>query len=69
MLLRYSFQLESEAAGIETAISAVLDRGYRTVDLVTPGQTPVSTSEMGHQVVEAVKESASTAAKAKRESA
>lgn len=56
MLLRHSFQLEGEAACIETAVIKVLDRGDRTADLVLPGQIPVSTSEMGHRVVEAVKE-------------
>jgi 3-isopropylmalate dehydrogenase len=69
MLLRHSFPLESEAHCIESAVSAVLDQGYRTGDLVIAGQTAVSTSEMGHQVVEAVKESAaSTAVAAKKES-
>ncbi|MGA7906139.1 MAG: 3-isopropylmalate dehydrogenase [Candidatus Sulfotelmatobacter sp.] len=68
MLLRHSFQLESEAGCVEKAVSAVLDRGYRTADLIQPGQTPVSTSEMGRQVVEAVRESA-TAATGRRESA
>jgi 3-isopropylmalate dehydrogenase len=70
MLLRHSFQLEPEAARIENAVSAVLDRGYRTADLVSAGQTPATTSEMGHQVVETVKASAATAAPAvKKESA
>jgi 3-isopropylmalate dehydrogenase len=70
MLLRHSFQLEREASCIESAVNTVLDRGYRTADLVNAGQTPVSTSEMGHQVVEAVKESAAAAvATAKKESA
>ncbi len=70
MLLRHSFQLEREATCIENAVRAVLDRGYRTADLVRAGQTPVSTSEMGKRVVEAVNESAAPAvAAAKKESA
>jgi hypothetical protein len=44
----------------------VLNQGYCTADLVRVAQTPTSTSEMGHQVVEAVKE---LAASAKRKSA
>jgi 3-isopropylmalate dehydrogenase len=63
MLLRHSFQLEAEAACIENAVSAVLDQGFRTADLVRTGES-VSTSEMGRRVVEAVKELA-----AKRKSA
>jgi 3-isopropylmalate dehydrogenase len=50
MLLRHSFQLETEAACIENAVTAALNRGYRTTDLARPGQNPVSTSEMGRRV-------------------
>jgi 3-isopropylmalate dehydrogenase len=59
MLLRHSFQLDREAACIENAISAVLGRGARTADLVRDGQQPTTTAEMGRQVVEEVKNSAS----------
>ena len=55
LLLRHSFQLEREAACVENAVSAVLNQGYRTADLARAGQSSVSTSEMGSQVVEAVK--------------
>jgi 3-isopropylmalate dehydrogenase len=55
LLLRHSFQLESEAACVENAVSAVLNQGYRTADLVRAGQNSVSTSEMGSRVVEAVR--------------
>jgi 3-isopropylmalate dehydrogenase len=65
LMLRHSFGLEREASCVENSVSLVLDRGYRTADLVSAGQTPVSTSAMGHQVEEAVKESAA----AKKESA
>ncbi len=66
LLLRHSFQLEREAACIESAVSAVLNRGSRTADLVRGTQKPMATSEMGNQVVEAVKE---LAAAEKRKSA
>jgi 3-isopropylmalate dehydrogenase len=66
MLLRHSFELEQEAACIESAVSAVLNQGSRTADLVRAEKKPTPTSEMGHQVVEAVKE---VAAVAKRKSA
>lgn len=34
MMLRYSFDMEQEAAAIENAVSAVLDMGYRTADIM-----------------------------------
>ncbi len=41
MLLRYSLGLDKEAGEIESAVLAVLDKGYRTADLAHPGE-PVS---------------------------
>jgi 3-isopropylmalate dehydrogenase len=61
LLLRHSFHLEREAACIENAVSAVLNQGSRTADLARAGQNPVSTSEMGRRVVEAVKQSSALA--------
>jgi len=55
MLLRHSFHLEQEAACIEQSVSKVLDAGARTADLAARSHKPVSTAEMGHQVVESVK--------------
>jgi 3-isopropylmalate dehydrogenase len=63
LLLRHSFQLEREAACIEEGVSAVLNRGMRTSDLVRADDTPTATSEMGHDVVEAVRELVSEAKK------
>jgi len=54
LLLRHSFQLEREAACIENAVGVVLNQGSRTADLAGAGQKPVTTSEMGRNVVEAV---------------
>jgi 3-isopropylmalate dehydrogenase len=57
MLLRHTARLEHEAADIEAAISAVLDAGYRTVDIGRgTGGHLVSTAEMGQLVTEAVAE-------------
>ncbi len=56
MLLRHSFQLEDEAAMVESAVARVLNAGYRTKDLAKSGQMALSTSEMGSKVAEAVKE-------------
>jgi 3-isopropylmalate dehydrogenase len=58
MLLRHSFQLESEAACIESAVSAVLAAGDRTRDLAKPGQSALATGEMGLKVADAVRENA-----------
>lgn len=66
LLLRHSFQLEGEAACIESAVSAVLTQGHRTADLVRDGETPMRTFDMGCHVIDAVKE---FAAAAKRKSA
>ena len=55
MLLRYSFNLEQEAACVEHAVSAVLDAGARTADLAGKSRPWISTAEMGRQVVERLK--------------
>ena len=55
MLLRHSFQLENEAACIESAVEKVLDAGYRTRDLVGPEASPLSTTEIGTKIVNAIK--------------
>jgi 3-isopropylmalate dehydrogenase len=56
LLLRYSFRLEREAASIESAVSEVLNAGYRTPDLVKSDQASTSTSQMGEKVSEWVKQ-------------
>ena len=56
MMLRYSFQLDAEASCTEKAVEAVLSAGHRTRDLAKPGETSVTTEEMGTKVVEAVHE-------------
>jgi len=55
MLLRHSLHLETEAASIENAVSAVLSEGARTADLAGKTHAAISTSEMGRRVVAAVK--------------
>ena len=54
MLLRHSLGLAREAGQIESAVSAVLDRGYRTADLAHPGEPVIGTGEMGRLVAEEV---------------
>lgn len=47
MMLRYSFDLDTEADAVEAAVRKVLKEGYRTVDIMSEGCTQVSTTEMG----------------------
>lgn len=54
MLLRHSLEMEAEARAVEAAVAAVLDAGYRTPDIATPGRPPVTTRRMGDLVVEAL---------------
>jgi 3-isopropylmalate dehydrogenase len=60
MLLRHSFQLEREAQCIEDAVTAVLQAGHRTQDLVQSGKTAVSTSEMGSKISQSIAVAAET---------
>lgn len=55
MMLRHSLQQEKAAELIETAVQSVLDQGYRTADIYTPGTKKVTTVEMGAAVVEILK--------------
>ncbi|HEY5119780.1 MAG TPA: isocitrate/isopropylmalate family dehydrogenase, partial [Anaerolineales bacterium] len=51
MLLQYSLGLPTEAAAIERAVDRTLEKGYRTADLLTAGERPVSTWEITEQVL------------------
>ena len=47
MMLRYSFELETEAQAMENAVVATLEKGYRTYDIMSEGKTKVGTKEIG----------------------
>ncbi len=47
MMLKYSFGLNEESVAIENAVTAVLNEGYRTGDIMSPGMKAVGTKEMG----------------------
>ncbi len=51
MLLRYSLDLDTEAAAIENAVWQTLKDGIRTVDICETGKKSVTTSEMGSEVI------------------
>jgi 3-isopropylmalate dehydrogenase len=50
MMLRYSFDMGEDADLVEKAIQNVLNAGYRTGDIMQPGKTLVSTTQMGELV-------------------
>ncbi len=54
MLARYSLARDDLARRIEAAIGAVLDAGYRTGDIASPGTTVLGTGAMGDAVVAAL---------------
>lgn len=56
MMLRYTFNLEEEARMVDTAVSSVLDAGWRTGDIFSAGYRKVGTRQMGDLVAEAVKQ-------------
>ena len=47
MMLRFTFDLDEEATAIEKAVEAVLDKNYRTGDIMSAGCTQVGCSKMG----------------------
>ena len=55
LMLRYSFQLETEAKLIEDAVAAVLDLGAHTADLQVKDGRRVGTAEMTKLIVDYIK--------------
>jgi 3-isopropylmalate dehydrogenase len=54
MLLRYGLSQPQAAMAIENAVLSVLNQGYRTVDIFSPGMKRVGCAEMGKLLVEAI---------------
>lgn len=54
MMLRYSLNRAEQADRIEAAVKKVLEQGYRTGDIATPGCKQVGTAAMGDAVVAAL---------------
>ncbi len=54
MMLRFSFDRDTEADAIEQAVTQVLKDGYRTGDIMSEGKQQVSTSEMGDLICERI---------------
>ncbi len=51
MALRYSFDMGAEADMVEKAIAKVLEKGFRTGDIMQEGMRKVSTGEMGQAII------------------
>ena len=56
MMLRYSFDLETEAQTVENAVLHTLEQGYRTYDIMSDGKMRTGTEEMGDLIAQKVKE-------------
>lgn len=51
MMLRYSFDMQAEADAISQAVTAVLEKNYRTGDIMSDGMNLVGCKEMGNLIV------------------
>lgn len=55
MMLRYSFDLDKEAAAVEAAVEEILQEGFRTADIMAEGCTKVGTVQMGSLIAEKIR--------------
>jgi 3-isopropylmalate dehydrogenase len=56
MLLRYGLNQPAAADKIERSVLKVLDRGYRTGDIMSAGMTAVGCHQMGEALIEVLKQ-------------
>lgn len=54
LMLRYSFEMDEDAALIETAVEKVLNEAGRTADIAVPGRARLNTAQMGDAVLAAL---------------
>jgi 3-isopropylmalate dehydrogenase len=54
MMLEYSFKLPELSTRVHRAIAAVIDKGYRTADIVSPGKSLLTTTQMGEIICKAI---------------
>ena len=54
MMLRYSFSMPAEADAIEAAVSAVLDAGFRTADMMADGCTKVGCTAITDEILKRI---------------
>ena len=55
MMLRYSFDMAREADAIENAVSAYLDAGYRTADIMSEGMKQIGCEKCGEIIASYLK--------------
>jgi 3-isopropylmalate dehydrogenase len=54
MMLRYGLDEPDAATEIETVVNQVLDQGYRTGDIMSPGMKAVGCKQMGEVLIELI---------------
>ena len=58
MMLEHSFKLPELAARVQRAISGAIDKGYRTADIFSAGQTLVTTKQIGEAICKLIETNA-----------
>ena len=56
MMLHYSMDLTTESRAVEDAVVRVLEKGYRTYDIMEHGKIKVGTKEMGDLIAQSIRE-------------
>lgn len=54
MMLKYSFNLEEEAKVLENAVIKVLEKGYRTLDIMSENMKSVGTKDMAKLIIKEI---------------
>lgn len=54
MMLRYSFDMDTEADAVEAAVARAMADGYRTCDIMSEGCKQLTCSEMGDMIAKAI---------------
>ena len=54
MMLRDSFGLDTECAAIEKAVQTVLEKGYRTADIMQPGMKKIGCAETAQRIADEI---------------
>ncbi len=57
MMLEHSFKLPDAAGRVQRAITRALDNGLRTADIMSPGKTLMSTTQMGEAICKLIEKS------------
>jgi 3-isopropylmalate dehydrogenase len=55
MMLKYSFGLEKPSDEIEGAVLRVLEQGYRTADIISPGMKLLGTQEVANLILQEIR--------------